>query len=79
MADAVRDEDGELANRVLAEYAASLQLEEAVTAERAKSQAFFAQMYAETRKPHFGDMQRSWMAALLNRAIEAGLYRAEEP
>lgn len=42
------------------------------------TQGFFADFAAEMRKPHFGDMQRSWMQALLTRAIEAKLYTPED-
>jgi len=44
-----------------------------------RAQGFFSDFAAEMRKPHFGDMQRNWMNALLTRAIEAKLYTPEEP
>ena len=39
-----------------------------------KSQAFFAQLQAETVKPHFGGHAKELILALLLRAEEAGLY-----
>jgi hypothetical protein len=38
------------------------------------SQQFFEALAAEARKPHFGDREKQWTAALLIRAQEAGLY-----
>lgn len=40
----------------------------------AKSQAFFEQLAAEMRKPHFGEHAKQFTAALLIRAEEAGIY-----
>lgn len=51
-----------------------IELDEAREEERQKSQAFFAQLAGESRKPHFGDMQKDWLKALLVRAQEAQLY-----
>ncbi len=42
--------------------------------ERAKAQAFFADLAAGMRRPSFGDMQKDWLRSLLTRAIEAKLY-----
>ena len=42
-----------------------------------RAQAFFADFAAETKKPHFGDMQRIWLNSILTRAIEAKLYSPE--
>jgi hypothetical protein len=44
-----------------------------------RAQAFFAQLAAEARKPHFGDAFRDYQRALLLRAQEQGLYTPEEP
>lgn len=45
---------------------------------KATAQRFFAQMAAESRKPHFGEMQAGWMRSLLIRAEEAGLFDPKE-
>jgi hypothetical protein len=46
--------------------------------ERAKSQAFFAELANEMRKPHYGEQQAGWMRSLLTRAQERGLYDPKE-
>lgn len=45
-----------------------------VAEEHAKAQAFFAELEASTRVPHFGDQARDVIKALLLRATERGLY-----
>jgi hypothetical protein len=40
-----------------------------------RTQLFFEELAAETRKPHFGQQAREWVQALLVRAEEAGLYQ----
>jgi len=44
-----------------------------------RTQLFFEELAAETRKPHFGLQAREWVAALLTRAQEAGLYQPPPP
>lgn len=39
-----------------------------------KTQAFFTQLAAEMRKPHFGEHAKQFTSALLIRAEEAGIY-----
>lgn len=39
-----------------------------------RTQKFFADFAAETRRPHFGEQQAGWMRSLLLRAEEARLY-----
>ena len=41
---------------------------------RDKAQAFFASYAAESRRPHCSDRDKGWIANLLLRAEEAGLY-----
>jgi hypothetical protein len=53
-------------------------LVDVIKEERNKSQAFFAELAAETRKPHYGEMQSGWVKALLVRAQERGLYKPED-
>jgi hypothetical protein len=38
------------------------------------AQSFFAQLAAETRRPHYGHHALEWTRALLIRAQECGLY-----
>jgi hypothetical protein len=45
---------------------------------RAAAQNFFSLMYAETRRPHFGEQAKQWTASMLIRATEAGLYTPED-
>jgi hypothetical protein len=40
-----------------------------------RTQTFFAQLAAETSKPHYGGRDRELVLSLLLRAQEAGLYR----
>jgi hypothetical protein len=44
---------------------------------RARTQAFFAQLATEMRRPSFGDMAKSYFQPLLMRATEAQLYIPE--
>ncbi len=56
----------------------SIAVDVAINQTLAKSQKFFADLAAESRKPHFGDQTKSWVASLLVRAEEAGIYAPEK-
>ena len=45
---------------------------------RNKCDAFWDDLVAETYKPHFGDMHRTFVRLLAKRAIEAGIYQPKE-
>lgn len=66
-------------NDMAREVGQSIDLAPGVPDRPSASQAFFANLAAETRKPHFGGMQREWVQALLIRAQEAQLYTPENP
>lgn len=43
-----------------------------------RAQKFFADLHAETLKPHFGEHQKHFVRALLLRAQESGLYTPDK-
>lgn len=63
---------GDLNENAAAEYTGQLR-----SYDKSGTQAFFAALATEARRPHFGDQAKEWTRALLLRAEEAGLYQPE--